>query len=310
MPWDTEQQDYVISRLTNVTGTAEGSNLPPRQQGSFRVPFVTGLQLVKTTSYFGGTQFTLIWLEPNDFSKFIDHYSIYVTGLLENNFQPLGPYTVKQSPATIRVQTNAAARIAFYVQTVLKNGMASDILSSPSCTGTTIAATTATSDIPDGTVTRVKIAANTQGAIDCYDASGVPTVLAPGATGTILYSQGVTAIPAYTSTSLVWDAANSRLKALSGLAHKRTTVADTNYTGLVSDYIIAYTSLTAGRTVTLPLGVAGQAWVVKDEAGGATANNITVQMASGNIDGAANKVINANYGVLRIYSDGTNAFTW
>ena len=147
-------------------------------------------------------------------------------------------------------------------------------------------------------------------AIDCYDASGVPTVLAPGATGTILYSQGVTAIPAYTSTSLVWDAANSRLKALSGLAHKRTTVADTNYTGLVSDYIIAYTSLTAGRTVTLPLGVAGQAWVVKDEAGGATANNITVQMASGNIDGAANKVINANYGVLRIYSDGTNAFTW
>ncbi len=44
--------------------------------------------------------------------------------------------------------------------------------------------------------------------------------------------------------------------------------------------------------------------------GGAATNNITVTPQTGTIDGAANVVINTNYGSVRTYSDGTNWFTY
>lgn len=97
---------------------------------------------------------------------------------------------------------------------------------------------------------------------------------------------------------------------------KRTAVSDANYTILASDYIIAYASLTTGRTATLPAaaaGNAGQEWIVKDEAGSAGTNNITVKTNGGTIDGVAGstgKVISTNYGALRVYSNGTDYFTW
>ena len=53
---------------------------------------------------------------------------------------------------------------------------------------------------------------------------------------------------------------------------KRTTVADTDYTALVSDYIIGYTSISANRTVTLPnaLCTPGRFFVILDESGSAS----------------------------------------
>lgn len=89
----------------------------------------------------------------------------------------------------------------------------------------------------------------------------------------------------------------------------RTTVADVAYTSLVADNLIAYTSLTAPRAVTLTAPIALAQVTIKDEAGTAGTNNITITPVSGTIDGAANKVINANYGFLRIYYNGTNWFT-
>jgi hypothetical protein len=97
-----------------------------------------------------------------------------------------------------------------------------------------------------------------------------------------------------------------------GVKMNRTTVADAAYTVLGSDYIIAYTSLTTGRAVTLPAPSStnsGQIFIVKDEAGSAGTNNLTVSGASGNIDGAASYVISTNYGLARFYSNGSNYFT-
>lgn len=57
----------------------------------------------------------------------------------------------------------------------------------------------------------------------------------------------------------------------------------------------------------------GQCIVVKDEGGTAGTNNITVSFVSGaTIDGAASKVINTNFGVLRLYNSngGNKWFTW
>lgn len=96
-----------------------------------------------------------------------------------------------------------------------------------------------------------------------------------------------------------------------GLIHKITEQA-ANYTVTVGDYYVGITSTAAARTVTLPATVPQTGWtcVVKDESGGAATNNITVGGGGVNIDGAANFVINTNYGVVRIYSNGTQYYTW
>lgn len=97
-------------------------------------------------------------------------------------------------------------------------------------------------------------------------------------------------------------------RAIVGLTLGRTPVADAAHTQAASDVLIAYTSLSAGRTVTL-LVEAGRLTIVKDESGAAGTHNITVQGVSGNIDGAANYVINTNYGGVGIYCNGTDFFT-
>lgn len=93
----------------------------------------------------------------------------------------------------------------------------------------------------------------------------------------------------------------------------RITVADVPYVTLITDYLIAYSSITASRAVTLTVtGVqVNQQFIIKDESGNAgVVNTIVITPASGTIDGAANKTINAAYGELRVYFNGTNFFTW
>lgn len=92
----------------------------------------------------------------------------------------------------------------------------------------------------------------------------------------------------------------------------RTTVADTSYTILSTDYLIVYTSLSSGRTVTLPtaLLISGRTYIIKDETGTAAANIITIATtASQTIDGTSTKAIATNYGSLKLYSNGTSWFT-
>ncbi|SDO89847.1 hypothetical protein SAMN04515671_2290 [Nakamurella panacisegetis] len=90
---------------------------------------------------------------------------------------------------------------------------------------------------------------------------------------------------------------------------KRTAVFDLAYTVLVTDYLVAYATLTAARTVTLPtaVSVSGQVYIIIDETGSANTNNITIGTTSSQtINGASTKVINTAYGYYRLYSNGTN----
>lgn len=95
--------------------------------------------------------------------------------------------------------------------------------------------------------------------------------------------------------------------------YPRTAVADVAYAALTTDLLIVYTSITTGRTVTLPntnTVPIGKLYIVKDETGGALVNNITLATtAAQTIDGAATKVVNTNYGYFEVYSNGTNWFT-
>ena len=91
----------------------------------------------------------------------------------------------------------------------------------------------------------------------------------------------------------------------------RTPVGVGNYVVPATDYIIEKTAITGGGdTVTLPNAAtnAGQVFVIKDAAGSAAVDNITVATAGGNIDGLATRVINVAGGLMKVYSSGVNYF--
>ena len=102
-------------------------------------------------------------------------------------------------------------------------------------------------------------------------------------------------------------------------AMKRTAVADANYTYLVTDRMVAYTSLTAPRTVTLPAIATLTAnnpanvpreIVIKDESGNCSAAN-PITITGVNIDGAASYIMNLPYGSVTLYAilGGSQYFT-
>lgn len=87
-----------------------------------------------------------------------------------------------------------------------------------------------------------------------------------------------------------------------------------DYTAKRNDYYIAVTDTAAPRTITLPPLDSIPEWVeyvIKDESGGAAANNITIDgNGAETIDGAPTAVINTNYGVVRLIRSGIAWFTW
>lgn len=82
-------------------------------------------------------------------------------------------------------------------------------------------------------------------------------------------------------------------------------------------YYVGVTDTSSARTINLPASPSSplpqkdQTFIIKDESGAAGTNNITVSTIAGTvtIDGATTKVINTNYGVLKVIFDGTNYFT-
>jgi hypothetical protein len=84
-----------------------------------------------------------------------------------------------------------------------------------------------------------------------------------------------------------------------------TDVATPTYTALSTDYFLCV--LTNGLvTITLPTGILGTVYIVKDCAGLAATNPITIQGTGGQlIDGVANATINTNFGSVTFIFDGT-----
>lgn len=86
-----------------------------------------------------------------------------------------------------------------------------------------------------------------------------------------------------------------------------TSVNNANYTVLPSDSLVAFTALTAARTVTLPGPAAvqqGRQFVIKDESGACSAgNSITI---AATVDGVVNPKLTSAYAKLYLYSNGTN----
>ncbi len=98
------------------------------------------------------------------------------------------------------------------------------------------------------------------------------------------------------------------------ITNTRTAVSDANYTAQTTDRSIAYTAITAARTVTLPSAASyptGTRLLVFDESGSCSTTNTTTVAAAGSdtIDGAASGVISSAYGYLALQSNGSNKWT-
>lgn len=103
----------------------------------------------------------------------------------------------------------------------------------------------------------------------------------------------------------VWDAFNA------GVLESRTVIRN-DYKALPTDSFIAVKR--GGLTITLPSArnvVLGKTIYIKDESGNAGSSNITINRDSGDtIDGATSTSITSNFGIIRLYSDKEDWFTW
>ena len=98
------------------------------------------------------------------------------------------------------------------------------------------------------------------------------------------------------------------------VTNTRTAVSDANYTALAGDRNIAYTAMTAARTVTLPAAASyptGTRLLILDESGACSAANAITIAAAGSdtIGGAASALIPVAYGYLALESNGAGKWT-
>lgn len=104
---------------------------------------------------------------------------------------------------------------------------------------------------------------------------------------------------------------NSLLHVNGSFAVRRVAAADN--INSADEVIIGVTDTSAPRLVTIlsPDFVDGRLFIIKDESGNAGTNNITIAtQGAQTIDGASSVAITADFGVARLYSDGSNLFLW
>lgn len=135
--WQQTEVDYLVQRLLNPTGSAEGTSIPLPQQGDFRVPPVTSLKVATTNALVGSTQYILTWDEPENISPFlVSHFLIYATQVTISGIRSSAPVATNRSPGVVELTVAANTVLIFKVQTVLTNGQVNDLDTAPSATHT------------------------------------------------------------------------------------------------------------------------------------------------------------------------------
>ena len=112
------------------------------------------------------------------------------------------------------------------------------------------------------------------------------------------------------STAGGWPAA----KLSEVITNTRTAVNDAPYSVVATDRMVAYTALSAARTVTLPASIAyptGTRLLIVDETGNcSTAKTLTIAPGGADlIDGGASAVINTPYGFIGVESNQAGEWT-
>lgn len=84
-----------------------------------------------------------------------------------------------------------------------------------------------------------------------------------------------------------------------------TNVTTPTYTALATDYFICVDTATAPVTITLPTGILGTVYIVKDCSGDAATNPITIQGTGGQLVDGSIATINSPYGSISFVFNGT-----
>src|SRR5579883_346809 len=202
--------DFITQRLANYQTTAEGSLLPPRQRGQFRVPFPGRFRVLQTTSGTASTVYTLAWDNVSSGANLVvDHYNLYYTYQQGDSKQQVGPVTANASPAQIAIPSSIQSAITFYIQTVLGNGMTSILEAAPTATSVS---TVPSLSIPPGSITQTELANNSVGTPQLIPGAVTLATIASG----LQPIQVVASLPAYNSTTypqgtVVFNEADNKL---------------------------------------------------------------------------------------------------
>jgi hypothetical protein len=84
-----------------------------------------------------------------------------------------------------------------------------------------------------------------------------------------------------------------------------TDVATATYTALPTDYFLCVLT-NAPVTITLPTGVLGTVYIVKDCFGAAATNPVTIQGTGGQTVDGSTATINTDFGSIQLVFNGTN----
>jgi len=96
-----------------------------------RVPSVTTLSAVSTNIAAKLTSVAIMWISPDD--PTVERYEIWVSKIANNGSD--APYlaaSVKNSPASFNIVSDAAGYGLATIRTIMKNGLAADLGISPS----------------------------------------------------------------------------------------------------------------------------------------------------------------------------------
>lgn len=123
---------------------------------------------------------------------------------------------------------------------------------------------------------------------------------------------GVVGDTVYVGDGQTWQPAAAYTALLGSRSWRRAAAVTSNTT--LSDQGVIQPVDTSGNAVTVTLASAmaedGAEVLIKDEGGNAATNAVTVDTeGSESIDGATSQSIASNYGVLRLYSDGSNWYS-
>jgi hypothetical protein len=84
-----------------------------------------------------------------------------------------------------------------------------------------------------------------------------------------------------------------------------TDVTTPTYTALATDYMLCVDTATSAVTITLPIGILGTVYMIKDCSGNADTNNITIQGTGGQLVDGSSALINTPYGNVQVIFNGT-----
>ena len=314
-----KEQGYALERLINPRGAAEGSTLPPRQRGRSRVPRVTNLTNPRTQTWMGGTQFTLIWDEPEVSRNAISHFNIYVINLLDANEAPLGPWTAARSPAEIYIPIRQQTPCTLIVQTVLKNGLVSNLNDSPAISGYLGTGGLVTTDFEDETVPLSALVSGTANYLLTAAGAGVASAWKSITSHDLVLGQSnlttATRLISVSAAKTIQEHSaltfhDNTLDIQAALALKITTVTGANHSA-GAETVILVDATSNNITITLPAisGVYANTtyWIKRIDNVGAYSVTVNTPGAE-TIDGQADLGIVGQYTSYTLSNDGSNWF--